>query len=111
MSGGKSLHRLQSMANDSRKRVFHSSYNGAAGAILMDQKKYEDAIARRERIRTNPFTMNLLVQAYYPDREAARSRSQTSWHQPADDGASFSGSGRSLQAPEYLDPILKRGAF
>jgi len=31
----------------------------------MDQKKYEDAIAHLEEDRDNPFTMELLVQAYY----------------------------------------------
>jgi hypothetical protein len=31
----------------------------------MDQKKYEDAIAHLEEDQDNPFTMELLVQAYY----------------------------------------------
>jgi tetratricopeptide (TPR) repeat protein len=61
----KSLQQLESMANGSRNRVIQSSYQGAAGTLLMDQKKYEDAIAHLEEDQDNPFTMELLVQAYY----------------------------------------------
>jgi len=61
----KSLQQLEKMATGSRNRVILSSFNGAAGALMMDQKKYEDAIARLEEDRDNPFTMELLVQAYY----------------------------------------------
>jgi tetratricopeptide (TPR) repeat protein len=60
-----SLHQLEALANGSRNRVIQSSYHGAAGALLMDQKKYEDAIAHLEEDQDNPFTMELLVQAYY----------------------------------------------
>src|SRR6201993_316537 len=61
----KSLQHLEAMANGSRNRVIQSSYHGAAGTILMEQKKYEDAIAHLEEDQDNPFTMELLVQAYY----------------------------------------------
>jgi tetratricopeptide (TPR) repeat protein len=61
----KSLQQLEAMANGSRNRVIQSSYHGAAGTLLMDQKKYEDAIAHLEEDQDNPFTMELLVQAYY----------------------------------------------
>jgi tetratricopeptide (TPR) repeat protein len=60
-----SLHQLEALAAGSRNRVIQSSYHGAAGALLMDQKKYEDAIAQLEEDQDNPFTMELLVQAYY----------------------------------------------
>jgi tetratricopeptide (TPR) repeat protein len=63
--GEKSLQQLEAMANGSRNRVIQSSYNGAAGTLLMDQKNYEDAIAHLEEDQDNPFTMELLVQAYY----------------------------------------------
>jgi len=59
------LHQLEAMANGSRNRVIQSSYHGAAGALLMDQKKYEEGIAHLEEDQDNPFTMELLVQAYY----------------------------------------------
>ena len=45
--------------------MIQSSYHGAAGALLMDQKKYEEAIAQLEEDQDNPFTLELLVQAYY----------------------------------------------
>ncbi len=61
----KSLHELEALANGTRNRVIQSSYHGAAGSLLMDQKKYPEAIAQLEEDQDNPFTMELLVQAYY----------------------------------------------
>jgi len=61
----KSLQQLEALATGSRNRVIHSSYQGAKGTLLMDEKKYEDAIACLEEDEDNPFTMELLVQAYY----------------------------------------------
>ena len=60
-----SLKQLETLANGSRNRVIQASYHGAAGTLLMDQKKYEEAIAQLEEDQDNPFTMELLVQAYY----------------------------------------------
>lgn len=61
----KTVQQLETLANGSRNRVIQSSYQGAAGSLLMVQKKYEDAIAHLEEDQDNPFTMELLVQAYY----------------------------------------------
>jgi tetratricopeptide (TPR) repeat protein len=61
----KSLQQLESLATGSRNHVIQSSYHGAAGTLLVDQKKYEDAIAHLEEDEDNPFTLELLVQAYY----------------------------------------------
>ena len=63
-----SLHQLETLANGNRNRVIQSSYHGAAGLCScseVDQKKYEDAIAHLEEDQDNPFTLELLVQAYY----------------------------------------------
>jgi len=60
-----SLKQLETMAAASRNRVIQSSYHGAAGSVLMDQKKYEDAIVHLEEDQDNPFTMELLARAYY----------------------------------------------
>jgi tetratricopeptide (TPR) repeat protein len=68
----KSLHDLEKMASGSRNRVIQSSYQGAAGALLMDQKKYQDAIAHLEDDQDNPFTMELLVQAYYQTEQVEK---------------------------------------
>ena len=61
----KSLQQLEALANGSRNRVIQSSYHGATGTLMMDQKKYQDAIAHLEEDEDNPFTLELLVQAYY----------------------------------------------
>jgi tetratricopeptide (TPR) repeat protein len=68
----KSLQQLEALANGSRNRVIQSSYHGAAGTLLMDQKKYEDAIAHLEEDQENPFTMELLVQAYYQTMQSEK---------------------------------------
>lgn len=64
-SADKSLKELEALANGSRNRVIQSSYQGATGALLIDQKKYQEAIAHLEEDQDNPFTLELLVQAYY----------------------------------------------
>jgi len=60
-----SLKQLETMAAASRNRVIQSSYHGAAGSVLMDQKKYQDATAHLEEDQDNPFTLELLARAYY----------------------------------------------
>ncbi len=69
---GQSLHQLDALAKGSRNRVIQSSYHGAAGALLMDQKKYRDAIAQLEEDQDNPFTLELLVQAYYQTEQTEK---------------------------------------
>ena len=68
----KSLQQLEALATGSRNRVIQSSYHGAAGALFMEQKKYQDAIAHLEEDQDNPFTLELLVQAYYQTSQADR---------------------------------------
>jgi len=65
-----SLKQLEAMASSSRNRVIQSSYNGAAGTLLMDQKQYQEAITNLEEDRDNPFTLELLVQAYYQTNQS-----------------------------------------
>jgi tetratricopeptide (TPR) repeat protein len=66
----KSLKQLESLAASSRNRVIVASSNGAAGTLLMDQKKYDEAVTYLEEDRDNPFTMELLVQAYYQTNQS-----------------------------------------
>jgi tetratricopeptide (TPR) repeat protein len=66
----KSLKQLEAMASGSRNRVIQSSYNGAAGTLLMDQKKFEEAITYLEEDQNNPFALELLVQAYYQTNQS-----------------------------------------
>jgi tetratricopeptide (TPR) repeat protein len=65
-----SLKQLEAMASGSRNHVIQSSYNGAAGTLLMDQKKFDEAITCLEEDQDNPFTMELLVQAYYQTNQS-----------------------------------------
>ncbi len=66
----KTLKQLEALAGGNRNRVLQRSYNGAAGTLLMDQKKYEQAIPYLEEDRENPFTLELLVQAYYQTNQS-----------------------------------------
>jgi Tfp pilus assembly protein PilF len=66
----KSLKQLEAMATGSRNRVIQSSYNGAAGTLLMDQKKFDEAISNLEDDHDNPLSMELLVQAYYQTNQS-----------------------------------------
>ena len=64
-----SLQQLATLATGSRNRVIQSSWQGAVGALMMPQKKYDEAIAHLEEDQDNPFTMELLVQAYYQTQQ------------------------------------------
>ncbi len=66
------LKQLEDMATSSRNKVILGSYNGAAGTLLMEQKKYEEAISYLEEDQTNPFTLELLVQAYYQTNQSEK---------------------------------------
>ena len=66
------LHQLETLAGGSRNRVIQSSYHGAVGSVLMNRKKYEEAIAHLEEDQDNPFTMELLLQAYYQTMDTAK---------------------------------------
>jgi tetratricopeptide (TPR) repeat protein len=68
----KELHELEALANASRNRVIQSSYHGAFGTVLMDQKKFEAAIPQLEEDQDNPFTLELLVQAYYQTEQTEK---------------------------------------
>jgi len=61
----KSLRTLESMALSTRNLVIQSSYHGAAGALLVAQAKWQDAIAHLEEDSNDPFSMQLLSRAYY----------------------------------------------
>ncbi|HEV2987980.1 MAG TPA: tetratricopeptide repeat protein, partial [Candidatus Angelobacter sp.] len=59
-----SLKFLQGMAEANSDGIVQSHYSGAAGAVLVAQGKYEDAIVQLEEDSDNPFSMRLLFQAY-----------------------------------------------
>jgi len=66
----KSLKQLETMASGNRNKIIQSSYNGAAGTLLMDQKKFDEAITYLEEDQDNPFSVELLVQAYYQTNQS-----------------------------------------
>jgi tetratricopeptide (TPR) repeat protein len=66
----RSLKQLETMASGNRNKIIQSSYNGAAGTLLMDQKKFDEAITYLEEDQDNPFSVELLVQAYYQTNQS-----------------------------------------
>ncbi len=60
----KTLKQLETMAGSNHSRVIQSSYHGAAGALLLAQQKTDDAIAHLEEDGDNPYTLELLSNAY-----------------------------------------------
>ncbi|HWZ46315.1 MAG TPA: tetratricopeptide repeat protein [Candidatus Saccharimonadales bacterium] len=59
-----SLKRLLDMAETTHDRIIQIAYDGAAGALLMAQGKYEDALAHLEEDDRNPESIKLMVLAY-----------------------------------------------
>ena len=55
---------LQTMALNSRSNLIQLSYHQAAGAVLMSQEKYAEAIPHLEENSSDPVSMNLLWRAY-----------------------------------------------
>ena len=58
------LQQLETMAGSTRSAVVQSSYHGAAGTLLMGQQKVPEAIAHLEEDEDNPYSLELLSQAY-----------------------------------------------
>ena len=58
------LKKLENLANASPDANLQAAYHGAAGAMLVAQGKYEDAINNLEEDMRNPFSMRGLVIAY-----------------------------------------------
>ena len=78
---GSALHELETMANSSRNAVIQSSHHGAAGAVLMAQQKYAEAIPHLEEDPDDPFSMELLSRAYsQTDAKAKMHRVEVKLH-------------------------------
>jgi tetratricopeptide (TPR) repeat protein len=58
------LQQLETMAGSSRSAVVQSSYHGATGTVLMSRHKVADAIGHLEEDEDNPYSLELLSQAY-----------------------------------------------
>ena len=60
----KTLQQLETMASSNRSPIVQGSYHGAAGALLAAQQKFSEAIPHLEEDKGNPFSLELLSQAY-----------------------------------------------
>ena len=58
------LRQLQTMASSSRSTIIQNSYHGAAGALLVSSEKFAEAVPELEDDPTNPYSLDLLSQAY-----------------------------------------------
>jgi Flp pilus assembly protein TadD len=63
-SAAKTVSQLETMASKSRSQVIQLCYHGAAGATLVAQRKYADAIPHLQEDSTDPLSMRLLWRAY-----------------------------------------------
>jgi len=63
-AASQAVHQLQGMVGQSKSRVVLLSYHGAAGAVLMAQKNFTEAIPELEEDSGNPLSLRLLSLAY-----------------------------------------------
>lgn len=63
-SAAKAVQQLESMAAKSRSQAIQIGYHGAAGAVLMAQRKFSEAIPHLEEGSSDPLSMRLLWRAY-----------------------------------------------
>jgi len=60
----KALNQLGELASTNRSRTIQQCWHGAAGASLIGQQKYSEAIAELEEDQDNPESLALLAKAY-----------------------------------------------
>ena len=63
-AASKAVAQLESMASQSRSQVIQLAYHSAAGAVLVEEGKYAEAIAHLQEDTENPESMQLLWKAY-----------------------------------------------
>jgi tetratricopeptide (TPR) repeat protein len=63
-SAAANLQRLQDLANSTPDSMIQASFHGAAGAMLVAQGKYDEAISGLQEDERNPFSMQALAVAY-----------------------------------------------
>jgi tetratricopeptide (TPR) repeat protein len=59
-----SLEALTKMSEDANDKVIDLAYNGALGALLVSQQKYNEAIPHLDEDANNPLSLKLLAVAY-----------------------------------------------
>ncbi len=63
-AAAKAVTQLESMASQSRSQVIQLAYHSAAGAVLLEQGKYAQAIPHLQEDTENPETLVMLWKAY-----------------------------------------------
>jgi tetratricopeptide (TPR) repeat protein len=58
------LKRLQDLADSTHDQIVQIAYEGAAGAVLYGQGKYEEALAHLSEDKRNPLSLLLMLRAY-----------------------------------------------
>ncbi len=80
------LKRLQELADSTHDRVVEITYEGAAGAALVAQGKYEEALTHLGEDNHNPISVNLMLRAYQKLGNSARiaefSQLLSAWNEP-----------------------------
>ncbi|MGE5321497.1 MAG: tetratricopeptide repeat protein [Actinomycetota bacterium] len=83
---GAALKRLRELLENSNDQVVQLQYDGAAGAILVAEGKYGQALPHLQEDSRNPLSMRLMVEAYRKTgaREMAEELSRTlaNWNEP-----------------------------
>ena len=70
-SAAKAVSQLEAMAGKSRSQVIQLCYHGAAGATLVAQGKFAEAIPHLQEDSADPLSMRLLWRAYNSTGAAA----------------------------------------
>ncbi|HEX8811695.1 MAG TPA: tetratricopeptide repeat protein, partial [Terracidiphilus sp.] len=63
-SASKTVHQLETMASTSRSQAIQLCYHGAAGAVLVAQGKFSEAVPHLQEGTADPESMRLLWRAY-----------------------------------------------
>lgn len=83
---GSTLQRLQQMADSSQDQNIQLAYDGAAGAVLVAQGKYEKALSHLQEDDHNPVSVRLMVTAQQNlgDKRGAEETAQrlATWNEP-----------------------------
>ena len=84
--GRTELKRLQELAESSNDAVIQLQYDGAAGAVLVAEGKYEQALPHLQEDNRNPLSMRLMVMSYRkmgaPEVAEELSRTLANWYEP-----------------------------
>ena len=80
------LKRLQDLSDSTHDQVVQIAYEGASGAVLSGQGKYEDALAHLSEDKRNPLSLLLMLRAYQQIGDKAQadelSTLLANWNEP-----------------------------